>query len=106
MIYAWHLTIRRLKKECKADGVKFQGGSKTIKFDEVWEQADFEALFNGKGTLIQPTPINKPNSTVTIIEFNTKEQISGFFGSELKPLKGFAWTRGSGEFRRPEFVKL
>lgn len=26
-------------------------------------------MFGGKGTLIQPTPQNKPKSTVTIIDF-------------------------------------
>lgn len=60
---------RRLKKECKSDGLKFQGSPKTIKIDEVWEQSEFEAIFSGQGTLIQPTPNNKPKSTVTIIHF-------------------------------------
>jgi hypothetical protein len=59
----------RLKKECKSDTVKFQGSPKTIKFDEVLEKAEFDAIFFGKGTLIQPTPQNKPKSTVTIIEY-------------------------------------
>ena len=62
-------SMRRLKKECKSDSVKFQGSPKTIKIDEVWEQSEFEAIFSGKGTLIQPTPDNKPKSTVTIIHF-------------------------------------
>jgi hypothetical protein len=61
----------RVKKECKSDTVKFQGShkSKTIKFDEVYEQGEFELLFGGKGILIQPTPQNKPKSAVTIIHF-------------------------------------
>ena len=59
----------RLKKECKSDAVKFQGSPKIIKFDEVLEKAEFDAIFLGKGTLIQPTPQNKPKSTVTIIEY-------------------------------------
>lgn len=59
----------RLKKECKNESVKFQGSSKTIKFDEVLEYDEFQSIFGGKGTLIQPTPENKPKSTVTIIEF-------------------------------------
>ena len=62
-------STRRLKKECKSDSIKFQGSPKTIKIDEVWEQSEFEAIFSGKGTLIQPTPDNKPKSTVTIIHF-------------------------------------
>jgi hypothetical protein len=68
----------RLKKECKSDTVKFQGSVKTIKFDEVYEQGEFEALFGGKGLLIQPTPQNKPKSAVTIIHFVRPE-----FGTEF-----------------------
>ncbi|KAG6847220.1 hypothetical protein H0H93_009442, partial [Arthromyces matolae] len=52
-------------------------------------------LFKGKGVLIQPTPENKPKSTVTIIEFRTQAQIQTFFGDELKPLQGNNWTRGA-----------
>ncbi|KAJ7650898.1 hypothetical protein FB45DRAFT_780155 [Roridomyces roridus] len=84
----------RLKKECKSEGVKFQGSAKTIKFDEVFEQTEFEALFGGKGLLVQPTPQNKPNSVVTIIQFNTAAHLQSFFGDELKALKGNVWSRG------------
>ncbi|KAJ7362955.1 hypothetical protein DFH08DRAFT_921150 [Mycena albidolilacea] len=84
----------RLKKECKSDSLKFQGSPKTIKFDEVLEQSEFETLLGGKGVLVQPTPQNKPKSTVTIIEFNTAAHIQGFFGDELKPLKGNHWSKG------------
>ncbi|KAE9405563.1 hypothetical protein BT96DRAFT_916034 [Gymnopus androsaceus JB14] len=79
---------------CKSDTCKFQGSEKTIKIDEIFEQADFEALFMGKGVLIQPTAQNKPKSVVTIIEFNNAAHINDFFGDELKPLKGNRWTRG------------
>ncbi|KAJ6605360.1 hypothetical protein DFH09DRAFT_967151 [Mycena vulgaris] len=101
----------RLKKECKAEGVKFQGSSKTIKFDEVLEPAEFEMLFGGKGRLVQPTPQNKPKSTVTIIELNNAAHLQSFFGDELKPLKGTLWskggvpTRGFGSFGRSGFSK-
>ncbi|KAJ6628397.1 hypothetical protein B0H10DRAFT_2160888 [Mycena sp. CBHHK59/15] len=80
-------------KECKSDGVKFQGSTKTIKFDEVLEQAEFETLFGGKGRLIQPTPQNKPKSAVTIIEFNTAAHLQNLFRDELKPLKGIYGAR-------------
>lgn len=63
------IDARRLKRECKSDTCKFQGSEKTIKIDEIFEQADFEALFMSKGVLIQPTAQNKPKSVVTIIEF-------------------------------------
>lgn len=76
---AWCLMgISRLKKECKADGVKFQGSSKTIKFDEVFEHSEFESLFGGKGYLVQPRPDNKPKSTVTIQTFVRASSFSSF----------------------------
>ncbi|KAF8888721.1 hypothetical protein CPB84DRAFT_1837606 [Gymnopilus junonius] len=84
----------RLKKECKSDAVKFQGGPKTIKMDEVYSEAEFDLLFKGKGHLIQPTLTNKPKSVVTIIHFNSQAHIDAFFGDELKPLKGNIWSRG------------
>ncbi|TEB30087.1 hypothetical protein FA13DRAFT_1733898 [Coprinellus micaceus] len=90
----------RLKKECKADGVKFQGSPKTIKFDEVLEANEFEALFGGKGFLVQPRPDNKPKSTVTIMTFNAS-QVNSFFGGDMKGLKGNIWTRGGA----PSFSK-
>ncbi|KAG2023931.1 hypothetical protein CC2G_001533 [Coprinopsis cinerea AmutBmut pab1-1] len=92
--------LDRLKKDCKAADVKFQGSPKTIKFDEILEFAEFQALFGGKGTLIQPTPQNKPTSTVTIIHFNSA-QLVDFFGADITKLKGNAWTRGGG----PRFAK-
>lgn len=63
------MTRSSLKKECKQDTCKFQGAPKTIKIDDVLEVAEFESMFAGKGTQIQPTPDNKPKSTVTIIRF-------------------------------------
>ncbi|KAL6310430.1 hypothetical protein BKA93DRAFT_889205 [Sparassis latifolia] len=83
----------RLKKECKAVSCKFQGAPKTIKIEEVFEVDEFNAIFAGKGRLIQPTPENKPKSTVTIMDFNTA-QVQVLFGDELKALKGNRWSRG------------
>ncbi|RDX46287.1 hypothetical protein OH76DRAFT_1457303 [Lentinus brumalis] len=93
----------RLKKECKAADVKFQGSAKSVKFDEVLEKAEFDALFKDRGTLVQPTPQNKPKSTVTIIDFNAS-QAEAFFsegGAKLDTLKGTRWTIGGG----PRFAK-
>ncbi|THU97652.1 hypothetical protein K435DRAFT_753843 [Dendrothele bispora CBS 962.96] len=84
----------RLSKECKSDTCKFQGSRKNIKIDEVLEESEFEAIFKGKGTLIQPTPENKPKSTVTIIQYGNAVQISELFGDQLKEIKGYRWTRG------------
>ncbi|KZV68110.1 hypothetical protein PENSPDRAFT_634911 [Peniophora sp. CONT] len=93
----------RLKKECKSADVKFQGSDKSVKFDEVLEKPEFDTLFKGRGTLIQPTPENKPKSTVTIIDFSGA-QAEEFFresGAKLDTLKGTRWTIGGG----PRFAK-
>ncbi|EJD54320.1 hypothetical protein AURDEDRAFT_110019 [Auricularia subglabra TFB-10046 SS5] len=90
----------RVKKECKSDTCKFQGAPKSIKVDEVLEVAEFDAMFSGQGTLIQPTPTNKPKSTVTIIHFN-EAQARDFFGDSYSELKGNSWSRGGG----PSFAK-
>ncbi|KJA26794.1 hypothetical protein HYPSUDRAFT_180336 [Hypholoma sublateritium FD-334 SS-4] len=89
----------QLKKDCKSNDVKFQGTAKTIKIDEVLEPADFDAMFAGKGLLVQPTPECKPKSTVTIMRFENQAQIAAFFGDELKPLKGNIWSRGGSGTR-------
>ena len=49
--------------------MKFQGAPRTIKIDEVLEPDEFQSIFGGKGTLIQPRPDNKPKSTVTVVEY-------------------------------------
>lgn len=62
-----------LQKDIKTEKYKFRGGPpKTCKIDEVIEPEEFHALFESKlpmGVLIQPTPDNKPNSSVTIIRY-------------------------------------
>ena len=111
-----------LKKECKSEKVKFQGIPRSVRIEEILEYADFEAIFMGKGVLIQPTPSNKPKSSVTIIEFvrpsfmvtrlvdpltnvtslqRSKEQLKEIFGDQLEMLKGFNWSRGGF----PSFAK-
>lgn len=89
-----------MKKECKAADVKFQGSTKNVKFDEVLEKAEFDALFKDRGTLIQPTPQNKPKSSVTIIEFSGPEAEAFFSegGAKLDTLKGTRWTIGGACF--------
>ncbi|KIK68373.1 hypothetical protein GYMLUDRAFT_68238 [Collybiopsis luxurians FD-317 M1] len=93
----------QLKKDCKSDNCKFQGSAKTIKIDEVFEQTEFNAIFMGKGHLIQPTPENKPNSVVTIIHFENQAHINDLFGGELKSLKGNRWTKGGFQGHRLGF---
>jgi hypothetical protein len=82
----------------------------------VLEKSEFDTLFmGGVGTVIQPTPQNKPTSTVTIIRFvrhiyavlfagvnfrliiniqHGAAQLEALFGGELKPLKGEKWSIG------------
>lgn len=88
------LLFTRLKKECKSPTCKFQGSSKSIRFEEVLEKTEFDALFEGKGILIQPTPNNKPVSAVTIISVRGDAALGEVFGDELKPLKGEMWNIG------------
>ncbi|KAI0314379.1 hypothetical protein OF83DRAFT_1137120 [Amylostereum chailletii] len=96
----------RLKKECKSADVKFQGSPKTVKFDEVFERAEFEALFktgeggHGLGRLVQPTPTNKPTSTVTIIDYSGASATAFFSdaGANMSQLKGVQWSIGGGPY--------
>jgi len=99
----------RLKKECKAADVKFQGhytDNKQIKYDETISFDDFKSLFgvggNQQGTLVQPTAQNKPNSTVYIIKFDNLTMIKSFFGEAFQEdkLKGTHWTRGGINFSK------
>lgn len=72
-----------LKKECKSEKCKFQGASKSIRIEEIMEYPEFETIFMGKGVLVQPTPTNKPKSTVTIIEYVSRRIVALSFASLL-----------------------
>ncbi|PAV21319.1 hypothetical protein PNOK_0394600 [Pyrrhoderma noxium] len=71
------------------------------KIDEIIEPAEFDAIFKNKGLLIQPTPYNKPTSTVTIIEFHSSYDVESVFGKHFKELKGYRYSSG-GHFSRYE----
>lgn len=59
-----------LQKEVKTDKYKFRGEApKSARIEEVIEEEEFHAIFDGKGIQIQPTPDNKPSSTVIIKDF-------------------------------------
>ena len=60
---------------------------------------DFEHIFGGAGTLIQPTPENKPTSVTTIRRYST-EELQTLFGPEF-PLGGYDVTL----WRKREFQK-
>lgn len=98
-----------------------------MKVDEILEPEEFDAIFRGKvfpscpsafairtlnsskflvqGILIQPTPTNKPNSSVTIITYVGDDAIKAVFGDELKPLKGDVWSIG-GAFRQCSMLAI
>ena len=53
---------------------KFTGWSKDIVIEDMgFEKDDFEAIFGGKGYLVQPRPDNKPKSIVIIRRFSWSE---------------------------------
>ena len=67
---------RRLQQEVKNEKYKFRpdGTEKTVRFEEVIEFDEFGRIFFPEGKnftlrLIQPRADNKPNSSVTIVEF-------------------------------------
>jgi regulator of replication initiation timing len=52
-----------------------------VKETTPWGKADFDDIFGGKGgTTIQPTPENKPTSTITVIQFSDYQSIQNLFG--------------------------
>ncbi|THH11914.1 hypothetical protein EW145_g342 [Phellinidium pouzarii] len=72
---------------------KAKADTKKVDIDEVVEAEDseFHAIFDGKGILIQPTPTNKPTSTVTIKEY-TAQDVEDLFGKHFKELKGNCYS--------------
>lgn len=53
----------------------------TVKDAAVWSPQEFQAMFGGYGTKIQPTPDNKPTSVITILRFEEYDDIKSFFTS-------------------------
>lgn len=51
----------------------------TVKDAGVWSPEEFNAIFGGYGTKIQPTPDNKPTSVITIIQFGSASSVQSFF---------------------------
>ena len=51
----------------------------TVKDAGVWSPDEFNAIFGGYGTKIQPTPDNKPTSVITIIQFGSASSVQSFF---------------------------
>ena len=51
----------------------------TVKDAGVWSPDEFNSIFGGYGTKIQPTPDNKPTSVITIIQFGSASSVQSFF---------------------------
>lgn len=51
----------------------------TVKDAGVWSPEEFNAIFGGHGTKIQPTPDNKPTSVITILKFGSAGSVQSFF---------------------------
>ena len=51
----------------------------TVKDAGVWSPEEFNAIFGGYGTKIQPTPDNKPASVITVIQFGSASSVQSFF---------------------------
>lgn len=91
----------QLKKAAKAE--KYQNVVRTVKVEEHFSFADFDVVFNGAdrgGTLIQPTPSNKPKSSVWIRRYSGEADLQTLFGDAYKrdQLKGWQWTIGCAFF--------
>ena len=69
---------KALKRTAKLKKTKFHG-SGDITVESLMDYDDFNALFDGKGTKIQPTPNNKPRSIKTIIEFRDWNAVKELF---------------------------
>jgi hypothetical protein len=57
--------LNRVKKAAKNE--KYQGVLRTLKVEDHFSQADFELVFGGSGTLIQPTPTNKVSGSLFLL---------------------------------------
>ncbi|PRP74801.1 hypothetical protein PROFUN_06662 [Planoprotostelium fungivorum] len=97
-----------MKKSLKEP--KYQHTIRTVRFEEHFSFEDFESVFSTCGELIQPTPTNKPNSTVWIRDYKPGD-LPTLFADAWKPdqLKGSSWSVGgifTGKSRKLGQVQL
>jgi regulator of replication initiation timing len=77
--------VRESSKSKITNGFGANPYSATVKETTPWTKADFESIFAGHGTKIQPTPEHKPTSQITILRLDTFEQIQRLFAdAEIK----------------------
>lgn len=91
------LVSKRLQQTIKNSlkGVKFFNGydvtDRHVNVNDVLSVQEFESMFGNYGTLIQPTPSNKPKSTVYIRELSAQD-MQDILG--VSSFKAELWTKG------------
>jgi len=84
---------------------KFYNGwdrtAREVSVEDVFTEEEFLEIFGNHGIQIQPTPTNKPNSSVTIRDLD-KDALLAVFGKLLSSVKGAVWSKGGkpGGFNR------
>jgi len=81
--------VRESSKSKITNGFSEDPYTVIVKETTPWSMSDFESIFGGKGTKIQPTPDNKPTSQITILKFETYESIQELFGDANIPVDGY-----------------
>lgn len=71
-----------------------------LKDDTPWSIEDYEAVFQGKGTIIQPIPENKPKSRMIITEFKDFESVRELYAKDEAEIAGHGykfelWRKGN-----------
>ena len=74
----------------------YDAADRKIKVDQFVPEAVFQALFGAEGTLMQPTPQNKPKSKV-IIRVISGPSVLRILGSPI--FKGTEWIKGGAPSR-------
>jgi len=88
----WVKALTRESAKSKVTNVSWgfnESYSVQIKETTPWSVADFQSVFGGKGTKIQPTKDNKPTSTITILEFGLIDSIKDLFGDATIEQEGY-----------------
>eukprot|EP01116_Phalansterium_solitarium_P021818 TRINITY_DN6953_c0_g1_i1.p1 TRINITY_DN6953_c0_g1~~TRINITY_DN6953_c0_g1_i1.p1 ORF type:complete len:299 (-),score=85.58 TRINITY_DN6953_c0_g1_i1:26-802(-) len=93
----WAKAVDRKAKSAKFHNEFLSGCTGEIVVDETITPEVYHQLFDGKGTLIQPRPDNKPGSVLHISRFDTWEAVEGLFGKgniERGGHMAWVWQKG------------
>ena len=72
--------------------------SRTIRVEQIVTEAVFHGIFGSHGTLVQPTPENKPKSKVVIRRVGGSVLYQMLGGDEAK-FRGTEWIKGGAPSR-------